>query len=396
VINQYNNFLSQSSGSKTVGFADKIRSMQAGGCKVIPLHTGDPDFDTPILIKESIQRAISNNFSHYSDSKGIPELREKIAEYVNKTKGIIVNPYEEIIVTNGGIHAFYSIIASLFNIGDELIIPTPAWPTHINLPESSGIKVIQLSTSYENNFLPSVEDFEKLRTSKTKAILINFPNNPTGSIASIEFMDKIVNWAYENNIWIITDEVYDTICDNSKEIYNGRLFDKGKNIILSINSFSKSHAMTGYRLGYLIAPPNVIKQVNKMTQFTVTNVSTTIQKGLADVLMNEELFSEMTKMNLVYQNRKEFILEKMNESKLPLEFIRPFGAFYFFVGLNKLNLPFDNINEKLLEEENTAMVDGKIYGESGSGFLRLTFAASIDNIDEGITRFLKFAERHYN
>lgn len=389
----FNNILDQIQPSPSVAFADRIRELKAAGNKIVSLHTGDPDFDTPQIIKEKIKEALSNNFSHYSDSQGLPELRNAVAELVKNVKGASYHPDKEIIISNGGIHGFYCAVAAILNPGDEIIIITPAWPIHMNVPEMLGVTVKTVTASIENNFLPDLDHIENARTPKTKAVVINFPNNPTGAVPSQLFVDKLVEWAHLNSIWIISDEVYESITAEGVQIPYPALHPLGKNITISINSFSKTYAVTGFRIGYTLAPEEVIKRIKKASQYTITNVATFIQKGFADALKEEILETDKNIMLDVYRKRNNMVYDILSAAETGLKFIKPQGGFYYFIDASNLGFDSVTLSNKLLDESLTGMVPGSVYGKGGEGFLRMTFAASESEIEEGLKRLITFSKK---
>ena len=389
---ELNRFVSASEGSPTVIFADRVRELKESGRKIISLHTGDPDFKAPELIKESICRAIEEDYSHYSESRGLPNLRLEITNYVKQTKQVKYNPSSEIIVTNGGIHAYYCAISALFNIGDELIILTPAWPSHIQLPKLNGVVIVEVSTSVDKGFLPDIQEIESARTNKTKGILINFPNNPTGAIATSEFLNELIAWAEKNKIWIISDEVYEEISDKYSPCPAS--INRGKELVISINSFSKSLAITGYRIGYILAPKHIINNILKLSQYTITNVSTFIQKGIADVLNKKELRTAIISMNNEYNRRKELIDHMLLSSGLPIKYIRPNGAFYYFLEIKNTGLSSQQFSMDLLQKYAIGVVAGNVFGAGGEGFIRLTFAASESDITTGVNGILSLIQEN--
>ena len=390
----FNKKLLEVSPSPTVAFADRIRELKLKGEDVISLHTGDPDFDSPDIIKRSICKALKDGYNHYSDSQGLPELRHEITKFIYNIKKISYQP-AEILITAGAIHAYFVSISALFNKGDEIIVFTPAWPTHLNYPRFLGINVVEVECKIENSFLPTIEMIETAITSKTKGVVLNFPSNPTGAIADKKLVEQIVYLAIKNNIYIISDEVYETIVDEGKIInYPAGVCEKARIITISINSFSKSHALTGHRIGYIAANEVVINQLKKLTQYSITNTTTFIQKGLANVLNKHETITACNKMVHKYRERNSLIEKTLLSSGLRFDFIKPLGGFYYFINPVDIKLDSISLSNKLLAEKNVAMVPGIVYGNSGNDFIRMTFAVSNEDIVEGLKRLIDFYKKN--
>jgi aspartate/methionine/tyrosine aminotransferase len=391
----FNTLLNNAEEAPTVAFADHIRKLKLGGTKVLSLHTGDPDFETPEIIRNCISEAQNNGYTHYSDSQGLPELRYEIAQEIKKNKNISYDFNSEILVTVGAIQAYIATISSLFNPGDEIIVLTPAWPTHINFPAILGIKVVEVACKYEHSFLPTIEDISFNVNSKTKGIVINSPNNPTGAVINKELMDSIVSLAVANNMYIISDEVYETIVDNSVTVhYPASVSETAKLLTVSLNSFSKSHAMTGHRIGYIAASVEVIKRIKKFSQYNITNVATFVQKGLSDALKTSVLNENCSVMVNSYRQRNEIVDTILKSSLRNIDYIRPEGGFYYFIRPSDFKLPSIELSTFLLEKVKLALVPGVVYGASGEGFLRMTFASSNSEIEEGLTQLISFYEKY--
>jgi aspartate/methionine/tyrosine aminotransferase len=390
----FNHRIVKAKGSPTVSLADDIRKLKQQGEKIIPLHTGDPDFDTPDIIKKAIVRALNNGYNHYSDSYGLPELRQAVIEQIKLVKNVSYN-ISEILITIGAIHAYYLAISSLFNFGDDLIVLTPAWPTHLSYPPIVGVNLVQIPCSYENKFLPDIDDIKKAITKNTKGIVLNFPNNPTGAVASETIVKQIVELAIEFNLYIISDEVYETILDSDVKLsYPSSFGEEAKRLTISINSFSKSHAVTGHRIGYLAAHTDIIRQIVKLSQYSVTNAPTFIQKGLSEILGLHETSVACREMVLKYRERNNIIANILSTSSREIKFIKPAGGFYYFLKPVEIKISSIELSKCLLQQQKVAMVPGAVYGSCGENFLRMTFAASDEEIVEGVHRFLDFYTKY--
>jgi len=386
----YNNILNCIPPSPTVSFADRVRKLINDGKDIIPLQTGDPDFKTPEILMRGIQEALKKNYTHYCDSRGLMELRQKLAIKLENYNKIKCEPAEEILITLGGIHGYYCALSALINIGDEVLIPEPSWPSHFNIARLLGANVVTVPTTFENNFIPTIEDIKKLISPKTKVIVLNYPSNPTGAMPAIEKLTQIVKLALAHDLWIISDEVYEHIIFNQSAYKAVASIHGAKSKTISVFSFSKTYAMTGWRLGYTVAPKEVIDRMLKISQYNITNVPTFIQKAAADAINTAELASEVETMVKEYARRNQLVVDMLNSKSTRIAFHKPEGAFYYFLNLSFLKKTSVDLAESLLNEGLVAMVPGIAYGQSGEGKLRMTIAASEQDITIGLERTINW------
>lgn len=387
-----NNQLAQLSESFTIKLADRVRQLKADGIPVIGLQTGDPDFNTPQAIIDAAYQAMNAGYTHYSNSRGLPGLRNAIANRITDHSKVNYAPETEILVTHGAIHAYYAGLQAILNPGDEVLIPDPSWQTHANMVRILNCNPIPVNSLPENKFLPTLDAWKNGLTQKTKAIVINTPCNPTGSVAGREYLQSLVNLAIEHDLYIISDEVYDNLLYGVEHVSVASL-PGAKERTLLVNSMSKTYAMTGWRIGYLCATENIINNALKASQHSITNVAEFIQRAAIVALTDSDVQAEIAGMREAYTKRREHVLaiyDSFGES--PIEIIEPDGAFYFFLDVRKLNMPSNEIAEQLLNEAQVALVPGSAYGEAGEGFLRMTTAASIDEIERGFIKFLDWAK----
>ncbi|MBE7433972.1 MAG: pyridoxal phosphate-dependent aminotransferase [Anaerolineales bacterium] len=379
--------------SATVALADRILALKAGGKNIIALQVGDPDFGTHPAIAEAALKAIQSGLTHYGPSRGFPELREAIAAKLLRDENVAYDPASEILVTHGGIHAYYTGMQSILNPGDDVLIPDPSWATHSNIAIMLRGSVIRVPAPAENNFIPQFESWEKALTAKTRVIVLNYPSNPTGAYPSRKYLQKLQDFAKAHNLWIVSDEVYASIFYGEKPT-SAAAFDGAKERTLLVNSLSKSYAMTGWRVGFLAAPASVIDNALKAGQNSITCVAPFIQKAATFALTDPEIQQVTAKMRAGYARRRESILRIARE--LESDRVRvtpPQGAFYFFLDLRPLKMTSLEICERILEEAGVGLVPGSAFGNQGEGFARMCIAASDEDVENGFRKIVEWAEK---
>ncbi len=389
-----NRQLTQIKESATVALADRVRKLIADGQPVVALQTGDPDFSTPEPIIEAGYRAIKEGLTHYANSRGLPELREAIAQKIKTDNDGVYSPTTEILVTNGGVHSYYCAIKAIANPGDEIIIPDPAWMTHVNTVAMLGCVPITAPSYAENDFWPSLTDIERRITPKTKAIVINSPNNPTGAVASHDYLANVVELAKRHDVYVISDEVYEYIIYDGLKHVSIASFRNEYDKIIIINSFSKSYAMTGWRIGYMAAPGEVISHALKASQNTITNVAAFIQKAALCALTDPQVKPIVQQMYAQYEKRRNNALQILKAENTRIDVFIPKGAFYLFIDIHNLGLDSLTLAERLLSEAKVSMVPGSVYGKCGEGYLRMTLAAYDGVIKQGIIGLIDWIDNH--
>lgn len=389
-----NHQLEQLSESFTIAFADRVRRLKAEGVPVIGLQTGDPDFNTPQPIIAAAHEAMQAGFTHYSNSRGLPALRASIAERMSREHGATFDPMTEILVTHGAIHAYYVGLQAILNPSEQVLVPDPTWQTHANMVRVLRGEPIRVPALAENGFLPTLDSWQAALTDKTTAIIINYPSNPTGAIAPREYLQQLVDFAVANNLYILSDEVYDSLLYDGNQHTCVATLDGAKDRTLVLNSFSKTYAMTGWRIGYLCAPEKIIDNALKASQHSITNVAEFLQRAAIVALTDAAVQQEMQTIFAAFAKRRAQVLaiyDRMGTT--PIEITPPQGAFYFFIDGRKLGIPATEIAERILNEANVAVVPGAVYGAQGEGFLRMTTAASDDDITAGFTKILEWAAK---
>jgi aspartate aminotransferase len=379
--------------SPTVAMNDRILAFKAAGNKVIALQVGDPDFATPQPIINAASQFLKDGATHYAPSQGTPELRKAAAFKLERDNSVIYDPDSELLVTHGGIHAYYVAMQSILNPGDDVLIPDPTWATHTNMVTMLRGNVVRVPAPAENGFLPSFEAWEKALTPRSRAIVINYPSNPTGAYPSHNYLQMLHDFAAAHNLWILSDEVYENLYYADKPT-SAAAFPGAKEHTLLVHSLSKTYAMTGWRVGYLAAPARVIDNAIKAGQNSITCVAPFIQKAAAFALTDPEVQKSAAEMRSGYARRRQRVLDiaaKAGEN--PMRVTPPMGAFYFFLDFRVLKQPSIQICERILIEAGVGLVPGAAFGECGEGFARMTTSASDSDVETGFRAILEWAEK---
>ncbi len=379
--------------SATVAMSDRINAMKASGHKLIGLQVGDPDFGTPPAVVDAALKAMQSGLTHYGPSRGFLDLRQAIASKLTRDEGISYDPASEILVTHGGIHGYYTAMQSILNPGDDVLVPDPSWATHSNMAIMLRGNVIRVPAPAENGFIPFFESWEKALTPKTRVIVLNYPSNPTGAYPTREYLQKLQDFAKAYDLWIVSDEVYGSLYYGERPAC-AAAFDGAKERTLVVNSLSKTYAMTGWRVGFLAAPTQVIENALKAGQNSITCVAPFIQKAAAFALTNPEIQQATANMRAAYARRRELVLRIAHELESEKVLVSPpQGAFYFFLDFRPLKMSSVEICERILEEASVGLVPGSAFGEQGEGFVRLSIAASDEDVEAGFRKIVEWAER---
>ncbi len=378
--------------SATVALADHVLALKASGRRVIGLQVGDPDFPTPNAVIEVALRAMRDGLTHYGPSRGLPDLRLAAATKLLRDDGVTCDPHSEILITHGGVHAYYAGLQSILNPGDEVLIPDPSWATHANMAIMLRGVAVRVPAPAENGFIPSMESWEKARTPRTRVIVINYPSNPTGAYPTREYLQALQSFAAAHDLWIVSDEVYGSLYYGEKPTC-AAAFDGAKERTLVVNSLSKSYAMTGWRVGFLAAPAPAIENALKAGQNSITCVAPFVQKAAAFALTDPTIQQITAEMRAAYARRRELVLRLSHELESEkVRVIPPQGAFYFFLDLRALKMTSLEICNRLLDEAGVALVPGSAFGAQGEGFARLCIAASDENVEEGFRKIVAWSD----
>jgi aspartate/methionine/tyrosine aminotransferase len=383
--------------SSTVALADCITTLKASGRIIIPLHVGDPDFATPPAVVDVAVKAMQAGLTHYGPSRGFRDLRLAVASKLARDSSdssagaMSYDPESEILVTHGGIHAYYLAMQAILNPGDEVLVPDPSWATHSNMVTQLRGSVVHVPATAENGFLPTIEDWKNALTPATSAIVINFPANPTGVYPTRDYLQQLQNFAGEHDLWVVSDEVYENLYYNGKPVSAGA-FPEAKERTILVNSLSKTYAMTGWRVGYLAAPQQVIENALKAAQNSITCVAPFVQKAAAFALSDDGVHNDAAGMRSVYARRREKVMQIYKEyGETPIRVNPPQGAFYFFLDFRALKLSSQEICDRILDEAGVGLTPGSAFGKQGEGFARMTIAASDADVATGFRAILDWA-----
>ncbi len=354
---------------------------------VISLGVGEPDFVTPWHIRESCIHTLEQGHTSYTSNQGLPELREEIAGTFRRDHSLNYDPNEEILITTGVSEGIDLAMRAILNRGDEVIISEPCYVSYVPTVIFAGGVPVTVATSIENDFKVTAERIEEKITEKTRAIMINYPNNPTGATMGTKDLEEIADVATEYDLIVISDEIYDKLTYDGKHTCFSSLNGMITNTVL-FNGFSKSHAMTGLRVGYALGSSDIIGAMTKIHQYSMLCAPSTSQIAAIDALRNGRV--EMERMVREYDRRRHLIISGFN--KIGLDCFWGKGAFYAFPSIAGTGMTADEFAERLMLEKRVAVVPGNVFGDSGAGFLRCSYAASRDDIKEALARIGEFVE----
>jgi aspartate aminotransferase len=371
--------------SLTLTIDSKAKAMKSEGLDVCGFGAGEPDFDTPEHIKAAAVAALEAGFTKYTPSSGIPELRQAISEKF-ATDNLLEYRPSQVIVSNGAKHACYNAILATCQPGDEVIIPSPYWVSYPDMVRLAGAEPVIVPTTERNAWKLTAENFENAMTPRTKMLIINSPCNPTGSVYTREELQAIVEVAAEEDISILSDEIYEKLVyDDTKHVSIASLSKEAYDLTITVNGFSKSYAMTGWRLGYLGAPEAIAKAVDSIQSHSTSNPCSFAQKGAVAALKGDQ--QPLADMRDEFDMRRNYMFDRI--SKIPnITAVKPLGAFYVLVNISQLGLTSQNFADRLLSKANVAVIPGAAFGDDRT--IRLSYATSIDVIKKGLDRFQDF------
>lgn len=355
---------------------------------VISLGVGEPDFDTPWHIREEGIYALEKGKTFYTSNAGLKELRYEISNYLKRTQNIIYNPDNEIIVTVGGSEAIDIGLRAMVNVGDEVIIPQPSYVSYEPCALLTGATPVIIDLKEENEFRLTANELKNAITNKTRILILPFPNNPTGAIMEQKDLEEITRVCIENDIYVMSDEIYGELSYKEKHVSIASIAGMKERTIL-INGFSKAYAMTGWRLGYACGPKEIIEQMVKIHQYAIMCAPTTSQYSAVEALKKGD--EDVKLMRESYNQRRRFLMNAFKE--MGLKCFEPYGAFYVFPCIKEFGMTSEEFAMKFLEEEHVAVVPGTAFGDSGEGFLRISYAYSIENLKKAMTRLKRFVEK---
>lgn len=357
---------------------------------VISLGVGEPDFDTPWHIREEAIYSIQKGKTFYTANSGLIELREEISKYIARNNNdIFYDPKSEVLVTVGGSEAIDLAFRATLEQGDEVIYTEPCYVSYLPCIQLEGGVPVPISLKEENNFRLTAQELEEAITPKTKAIILSFPNNPTGAIMEKEDLEAIAEVILKYDLMVITDEIYSELSYSDKPHYSIISIPGMRERTIYINGFSKSYAMTGWRLGYCAGPEYLIKEMTKIHQFAIMTATTASQYAGIEALKNGA--KDVALMAESYNQRRRLLLSELR--RMGLTCFEPLGAFYVFPNISAFGLTSEEFATRLVQEEKVAVVPGTAFGESGEGFIRISYAYSIDSLKEALVRIERFISR---
>jgi len=371
--------------SLTLAIDAKAKKMKADGIDVCGFGAGEPDFDTPQYIKDAAIKALQDGFTKYTPSSGTPELRAAIAEKLKTDNGLDYKP-SQVIVNCGAKHSCYNVIIATCQEGDEVIIPSPFWLSYPEMVKLAGATPVIVPTSETNGFKITPDQFRDAMTPATKLIILNSPGNPTGTVYSRAELQALAEVALEEDILILSDEIYEKITyDNTEFVSIASLGKEIYDITITVNGFSKAYSMTGWRLGYVAAPEPIATAIDSIQSHSTSNPTSFAQKGaLAGLKGDQSFIGQMVK---AFAERRAYMFDRL--TKIPgVSCVKPMGAFYMLPNIGKFGLGSTNFCSKLLEEQKVAAVPGIAFGSDAH--MRLSYASSMENITKGLDRIEAF------
>jgi aspartate aminotransferase len=371
--------------SLTLSIDSKAKAMKAEGIDVCGFGAGEPDFDTPEHIKRAAIEALEAGFTKYTPNAGIPELRQAIADKFAADNGLNYRA-GQVVVSNGAKHACYNAILATCQPGDEVVIPAPYWVSYPDMVRLVGAEPVIVPTSERNAWKMRAEDFENAMTPRTKMLIMNSPGNPTGSVYTREELEAIVNVAAEEDIYVLSDEIYEKLVyEDVKHVSIASLSQEAYDLTITVNGFSKSYAMTGWRLGYLAAPDAVVRAVDSIQSHTSSNPSSFSQYGALAALKGDQ--QPLADMREEFDMRRNYMFDRLSKIS-NVTAVKPQGAFYILVNISQLGLTSQNFADRLLSKANVAVVPGAAFGDDRT--IRFSYATSLDVIKKGLDRFQDF------
>src|SRR6187549_3671685 len=371
--------------SLTLSIDSKAKAMKADGLDVCGFGAGEPDFDTPEHIKDAAIAALQGGMTKYTPSAGLPELRQAIAEKLQTDNGLTYKS-SQVVVSNGAKHSCYNAILATCQEGDEVIIPAPYWVSYPDMVRLAGAEPVIVPTSERNGWKMRASDFENAMTPRTKMLILNSPGNPSGAVYTREELEKIVEVAAEEEIYILADEIYEKLTyDDTQHVSIASLSKEAYDLTITVNGFSKAYAMTGWRLGYLGAPEAVAKAVDSIQSHSTSHPCSFAQKGAVAALKGEQ--QGLADMRDEFSMRRDYMFDRI--TKIPnITAVKPQGAFYILVNISQLGLSSQNFADRLLSKANVAVIPGAAFGDDRT--VRLSYATSLDIIKKGLDRFQDF------
>ena len=379
--------------------ADKIVGIKPSGIRkffdivsemkdAISLGVGEPDFDTPWHIRDEGIYSLEKGRTFYTSNAGLKDLRQEVSHYMNRKHGVNYDPVQEVLITVGGSEAIDIGMRAMLNPGEEVLIPQPSYVSYEPCTIMAGGTPVIIDLKAENEFRLTAEELEAAITDRTKLLILPFPNNPTGAIMERKDLEAIAEVIVRHDIFVMSDEIYGELTYTEKHVSIVELPGMRERTIL-INGFSKAYAMTGWRLGYACGPARIIEQMTKLHQFAIMCAPTTSQYAAIEALKNGD--EDIAQMRVAYNQRRRYLMNAFRE--MGLDCFEPFGAFYVFPCIREFGMTSDEFATRFLEEEKVAVVPGTAFGDCGEGYLRISYAYSLEKLKIAIGRLEHFVNR---
>jgi aspartate/methionine/tyrosine aminotransferase len=364
----------------------RARALEAQGRPMIHLQIGEPDFDTPAHVREAAKRALDDGATHYAPFPGIPELRAAIADDVTRRKGVPADP-SQVFVTVGGKGVMLYAILGLIDPSDEVIVPDPGYPIYESLTRFVGAKPVPIPIRMEHDFRLDVEELASLITPRTRLLIINSPANPTGGVLTRGDLERIAELAEEHDLWVMTDEIYARILYDGAEHFSIAALPGMADRTIILDGFSKTFAMTGWRLGYAVVPPSLIETFSELVINTISCAPTFAQVGAVQALVGPQ--DDVDAMVVEFKARRDLVVEGLNEIN-GIRCATPLGAFYAFPDISGTGLTGAELAERLLMESDVCVLPGTAFGGVGTEHIRISYANSRENLTEALNRIGRF------
>ena len=375
---------------------DKVTAIKPSGIRkffdivqemddAISLGVGEPDFDTPWHIRDEGIYSLEKGRTYYTSNAGLKELREEICRYMDRTQGLTYDPMNETFVSVGGSEAIDLALRAMVNPGDEVLIPQPSYVSYEPCAILADAKPVIIELKGENEFRLKPEEILEKCTDRTKILVMPYPNNPTGAVMEPEDLEAVARVIREKDLYVISDEIYGELTYRGKHVSIASLPGMRERTIV-IGGFSKAYAMTGWRLGYAVGPELILRQMIKIHQFAIMCAPTTSQYAGIEALRNGD--DDVAMMREEYDRRRRLLLHEFKE--MGMECFEPFGAFYAFPSIRKFGMSSEEFATRLLKEERLAVVPGTAFGDSGEGYIRISYAYSMDDLKRALERLRRF------
>lgn len=356
---------------------------------VVSLGVGEPDFDTPWAIRDEGIYTLEHGKTFYTSNSGLKELRIEICRYIERRLSVDYNPLKEVLVTVGGSEAIDLAFRAMINPGDEVLIPEPSYVSYTPCAILADAVPVPIALKEEDEFRLTAKEVEDAITEKTKILVLPFPNNPTGAIMRRQDLEEIARVCIEHDIFVVTDEIYAELTYTGQDHCSIVQIPGMRERTIYINGFSKAFAMTGWRLGYCCGPAEIIKQMTKLHQYAIMCAPTNSQ--YAAIVALRDCYDEVVKMRESYNQRRRYLMHEFREMGLPC--FEPFGAFYVFPCIKEFGMSSDEFATKLLEDQRVAVVPGSAFGASGEGYIRISYAYSLEELRTAIGRLKAFIKK---